>query len=87
MYFDFCWVVVHFLGGVGCWWMYCGWWWVVMGWSVMDIFWLVVVDGGEYILAGGGWWQVVMDVGEYILAGGGWWWMVVDGCGWWHSLA
>ena len=54
MYFDFCWVVVHFLGGVGCWWMYCGWWWAVMGWSVMDIFWLVVVDGGEYILAGGG---------------------------------
>ena len=42
MYFDFCWVVVHFLGGGGCWWMYCGWWWVVMGWG-----W----DG--YILAGG----------------------------------
>ena len=66
MYFDFCSVVVHFLGRGGCWWMYCGWWWVVMGWGGMDIFWLVVMDVGEYILAGGGWWWVVVD-------GCGWW--------------
>ena len=62
-----CWVVVHFLSGAGWCWMYCGWWWLVVGDGV-------VVDGGEYILADGGWlWVVVGD--------GGWWWVVA-----WFSL-
>ena len=34
-----------------------GWWWVVV-----DIFWLVVNDG-EFILAGGGWCWMVVDGG------------------------
>ena len=43
------------------------------------------MNGGGYILAGGGWLWVVVDIfwlvlgGGYILAGGGWWWMVVGG--------
>ena len=52
-------------------------------WVVVDIFWLVL-GGGGYILADGGWSWVVVDIfwlvvggGGYILAGGGWWWMVV----------
>ena len=43
-----------------------------------SIFWLVVC-GGRYISAGGGWCWVVVD-------GDRWWWMVVGGGGWWHSL-
>ena len=42
---------------------------------LVNIFW-VVVGGGGYILAGGGW--GVVGGGGYILAGGGWWWLVVD---------
>ena len=38
-------------------------WWFIL--------WLVVV-GGVYNLAGGGWWMVVGG-GRYVLAGGGWW--------------
>ena len=45
---------------------------------VVDIFWLVV-GGGGYILAGGGWLRVVVGSCGYILAGGGWWWMLVGG--------
>ena len=35
-------------GSGGC--IVAGWW------VVVDLFWLVM-DGGEYILAGGGWWH------------------------------
>ena len=57
----------------------------------------VVVNGGAYILAGGGqlwiyfdWWWMVMNGGGYggcILAGGGWRWMVVGGGGCWWVVA
>ena len=77
IYFDFCWVVAHFLGDGGCWWMYCGWWWVVVG-----------CDG--YILAGGGgWWWIYFGWWRVVVGGDGcwwiyfgWWWVVVGGCGW-----
>ena len=54
---------------------------------MVDIFWLMavyvfwlVVDGGRYILAGGGWLWVLLD-------GGGWQWVVVDSGGWWWAAA
>ena len=60
-------------------------WWCLVG----DIFLLVV--GGGYVFASGGWqWMVVVGCGRYILLAvgdGGWWWMVVGHGGWWHSLA
>ena len=37
----------------------------------------MVVVGGVYNLAGGGWWMVVGG-GRYVLASGGWWWIVAD---------
>ena len=43
-------------------------WWFIL--------WVVVV-GGVYNLAGGGWWMVVGG-GRYVLASGGWWWIVAD---------
>ena len=53
---------------------------------VVDVFWLVVGDGG--------WWWVYYDWWWLIVGGGGtwgiyfgWWWVMVDGGGWWHSLA
>ena len=42
IYIGFCWVLVHFFGDGRGWWVYFG-------------CWMVVVGGGEYILAGGGW--------------------------------
>ena len=48
-------------------------WWCVM----VDIFWLMVGDGGCWWIYFD-WWGVV--------GAGGRWWMVVGRSGWWHSL-
>ena len=45
---------------------------------VVDIFWLVMGDGG-YILAGGELWRVLVDIFWLIMGGGGWWWVVMSG--------
>ena len=52
---------------------------------VVDIFWLVVGDGGYWWIHFG-WWWVVVDIFWLVVSDVGWWWVVVDGGGLWHSL-
>ena len=81
IYFDFCGVVVHFLGNGRQWWISFGWWWVVV-----DIFWLVVGGGGWrwtyfgwwWVLVDGGWWWTYFGCWWVVVDGGGWLWVVVD---------
>ena len=48
----------------------------------MDIFWIVVGDGG-YILAVGGLLLMVVDIFWLVVSGGGWWWIYF---GWWRLV-
>ena len=50
---------------------------------MVDIFGLLVGDGG-YILAGVGWWWMVLNSREHYFW---WWWVGVDGGGWWWVVA
>ena len=40
----------------------------------------MVVGGGRYILADGGWLWVAVDIFWVVVDGGGWWWICF---GWW----
>ena len=43
----------------------------------------VVVNGGGYVLASGGWQWIYSGWLCVALGGGGWWWAVLDDGGWW----